>query len=279
MIRLGLTNELISLPITMNLTTFLPNSEFQIQEQSLQKNYLDLIRKKLDAAFIAPSDYARDSTLLKLAKNIVIYNKGESRYSILFFRKNLVEIEEIAYQSDSHYKDLAFLLLREFFEMDPEWKLVTGGSHTRRVAEATPGRKGKIPIETLLESYQAVLQNGADALENYPKLQNKIDVIDQWWDKTGLSFVHQVFALNNDVEETQWLDRIYQSRDSGMKNLEQISESYGKYHEHSSEFYLDLLQNIYHYTTTENMWKQCAEYFKYLFYYGKIPFIPEFHFV
>lgn len=262
MIRFGLTNEIISLPITLNLT-IRKDPHFEFKEQSLQENYLDLLQGKLDAAFIAPSDYAKDSILLKLVPDIGIYSQGESRYSVLFFQKELVDISEIAYHSESHYDDLASVLLNEFFEMKPEWKLV----------------KKRTSIENLLQAYQAILQNGEAALENYPKVETKIDVIDQWWDKTELSFVHQVIGVHRNFDETNWIERIHEAREAGLKNLEEISQSLATYHNHSSEFYLDLLKNAYHYRMDNTVWQQCGEYLKYLFYYGKIPFIPEFHFI
>lgn len=262
MIHLGLSNDLIALPIAEHFSS-LKKSGVAAQKQSLQKNYADLIKKKLDAAFISPSDYAKDSSLLKLVKDIAIYNKGESHYSIIFFQENLIEIEEIAYHGVSQYNDLAFVLFNEFFKIEPTWKPV----------------KDEIPLEVSLRSYQAVLQNGDEALENYDKVDNRMDVIDQWCDKTELSFIHQVFAVRRDVKETSWIEDIYRSRDMGMKNLKEISETYGKYHNRPPEFYYHLLKNKFHYSPKENTWEECTEYLNYLYYYGKLPFIPEFHFV
>lgn len=262
MIQLGLTNELIELPITSHFVSMKKNDVRTI-EQSLKKNYVDLIKKKLDAAFISPSDYAKDSSLLKLVKDIAIYNKGESGYSLIFFQEDLNEIEEIACRDISQYNDLAFLLFNEFFEIDPTWKLI----------------KSELPLEVSLRSYQAVLQNGNEALENYDKVDNRIDVIDQWSDKTELSFIHQVFAVRRDVKETKWIDDIYQSRDTGMKNLKEISQIYGKCHNRPPDFYYTLLKDNFHYSPAKDMWEECAEYLNYLYYYGKLPFIPEFHFV
>lgn len=262
MIRFGLTNEIIALPITLNLTVP-QDSEFEFKEQSLQQNYIDLIQGKLDAGFIAASDYAKDSTLLKLVKDIAIYSRGESRYSLLFFQKDLVDITEVAYHADSHYNDVAHVLLNEFYEAEPEWKLVQSG----------------VPVERLLEHYQSALKNGTEALENYFGAKSKIDILDQWWDKTELSFVHQVIGVHRNFTETKWMDRLYKAGEEGSKNLEELSQSLDGRHGHSSKFYLDLLRNAYHYDMDDKVWKECGEYFKYLFYYGRIPFIPEFHFV
>lgn len=263
MIRFGISDEFISLPLTKELPSLLKNSEIELHAQSLQKNYNDLIQNKLDAAFISPLDYAKDSSLLKLMPDIAIYNKGESRYVLLFFQKDLGEIEEIAYSSSTQYNDLTFILLNEFYGINPTWKLV----------------KEKKNLEELLISHQAVFQNGVDAVENYNKIDTKIDIIDQWWDKTELSFVHQVVALQRDLQETIWTEKIHTSREKGLQNLEQIFEDIGKHHKNFSEFYLDLIGNIFKYTPDKFIWEECSEYFKYLFYYGKIPFIPELHFL
>ena len=263
MIRLGVTNDFISLPITTELSTFLKNSQFQTRSQSLEKNYVDLNQGRLDAAFISPSDYAKDSSLLKILKDFAIYNKGESRHVLLFFQKNLNEIEEVVFKAISHYNNIALIVLNEFFEIDPKWKLI----------------KQNKAIDVLLKSHPAVLQNGEEAMDNYFKLDTKIDIIDQWWDKTGLPFIHQVLAVHRGVQETSWVDQILLTKENGLRNLELISENYGKQHNHPSQFYLDLLRNIFQYTPDNIMWDECLEYFKYLYYYGKIPFIPEFHFV
>lgn len=262
MIHLGITNDLISGPLSKNLTSLAKNTQFAVKEQSLQENYDDLINKKLDAAFIAPADYAKDSSLLKLVKDVAIYSRGESRYSVLFFQENLMNINEIAYHSETGYKDLTSLVLNEFFEINPSWKLTSG----------------KKSIGDLLSTYQAALLNGEEALENFSETENKLDITDQWWDKTGLSFVHQVIALRRDLAEIDWIEQIYHARDAGIKSLKQISKNYSDYHKNDPEFYLDLLTNIYHYTMDESVWQECAEYLKYLFYYGKIRFIPQFHF-
>jgi predicted solute-binding protein len=263
MLRFGITDEFISLPLTLELNTVTKNSKFKFKTQSLAKNYIDLIQNNLDAALISPLDYAKDSSLLKLVEDVAIYNKGESRYVLLFFQKNLVEIEEIAYYSTSQYKELTSILMNEFYEVNPVWRLI----------------KGKKNLELLLKSYPAVLQNGIDAMENYFNKDTKIDIVDLWWDKTELSFIHQVLAVRRDCEETSWINDIYQSRESGLENLEQISVSFEKHHNKPSQFYLDLLSNIFQYTPDKFIWEECLEYFKYLFFYGKIPFIPEFHFV
>jgi predicted solute-binding protein len=263
MIRLGITDEFISLPLTNELPTLLKNSEFDLRVQSLQKNYSDLVQNNLDAAFISPFDYAKDSSLLKLIKDIAIYNKGESRYVLLFFQKDLGEIEEIAYLSSTQYNNLAFILLNEFYGINPGWKLIEEEKN----------------LKVLLQSHQAVFQNGNAAVENYNKIHNKIDITDQWSDKTELSFVHQVLALQRDLQETSWIEKVYTSREKGLKNLERISENLGQQHNNSSQFYLDLLDNIFEYTPDKIIWEECSEYLKYLFYYGKIPFIPELHFV
>ena len=262
MIYVGVTNDFISLPLTTHLTS-LTKSVMTMKEQSLQRNYTDLLKKKLDAAFISPSDYAKDSSLLKLVKDIAIYNKGNGHYSIVFFQENLIEIEEVAYHGISQYNDLAFVLFNEFFEIDPAWKPI----------------KNKASLEASLRTYQAVLQNGDEALENYDRVDNRIDIIDQWWDKTELPFIHQVFAVRRDVKETDWIDGIYESRDKGLKNLKYISETYSKCHNCSPEFYYNLLKDSFHYFPEEDIWEECKEYLNYLYYYGKLPFIPEFHFV
>lgn len=263
MIHLGITNDFIALPLSKNLTSLLENSEFVIKQQSLKDNYNDLINKKLDAAFISPADYAKDSSLLKLVKDVAIYSKGESRYSVLFFQEDLSKISEITFQSVTDYNDLTSLVFNEFFEMNPSWKPT----------------KGKESINNLLNSYQAVLLSGEKALENFSETKNKLDITDQWWDKTGLSFVHQVIALRRDLADLDWIEQIYRSLNMGIKSLKQISKNYSDYHKHDPEFYLDLMTNIYHYTADETVWQDCSEYLEYLFYYGKIRFIPQFHFV
>jgi predicted solute-binding protein len=161
MIRLGITNDFISLPMTTELSASIKNSQFQIRNQSLEKNYVDLTQGKLDAAFISPVDYGKDSSLLKILKDFAIYNRGESRYVLLFFRKNLNEIEEVVFKAISHYNNIALIVLNEFFEIDPVWKLIKQNKN----------------IDVLLKSYPAVLQNGEEAMNNYFKLDTKIDVI------------------------------------------------------------------------------------------------------
>ncbi|RMI17497.1 MAG: hypothetical protein D6681_03295 [Calditrichaeota bacterium] len=260
MIRLGTTYHIISAPLHYALLNPGFVHPFQPVRQSLEDNCRDLLQGKLDVALISPLDFARHSSDLKLIGDIAVYTTERSRYALLFFRENLPSIHRVAvWRENTLYHLLARIVLNEFYEMGIEWEHLT----TLK------------PVEEILETYEACLLEEEAAVSNYLKMDNYLDVVEEWHDKTGRHFVHQVMAVPRDGQTADFIESLLQAREVGMRHLARIAREHATTGEVSWDAYFDLLNEIFSFYPTEETWEHLREYFEYLFYYGIIDYMPS----
>jgi predicted solute-binding protein len=263
MIHFGTTSELITRPIDFAIQKSSIEHRFAVTPQSLEQNCKDLLSRKLDIAVISPIDYARNSSELRMVRDCAVYTAGVSRYVLLFFQENLRSIDRVAFlPPESQYKLFTALVLEEFFESKLDWVAL----------------KKMTPVERILDLYPACLLEGETALENFPKLENKLDILEEWYDKTGLSYIHQVIAVNKAFDDSSTLDTLRLSREIGMRNLMNIASEFARNKQNSWDFYFDLLNETFQYFPSEETWDALRQFFEHLFYYGIVDYIPEMHF-
>jgi predicted solute-binding protein len=182
---------------------------------------------------------------------------------LLFFRENLPSIERAAFlPPKSQYQLLANLVLEEFYEMELDW---------------TP-LKEMNSLDSVLSMFPACLLEGDKALENYFKVDSKLDILEEWHVNTELNYVHQLIAINREADNTGFLESLHLAREIGMRNLMNIAKKYADDKGGSWDFYFDLLNENFQFFPTEETWDSLRQYFEYLFYYRLIDFIPDIHF-
>jgi len=263
MIRLGSTRELITRPLHFAIQNSQIGHPFKLINQSLEQNCQDLLAKKLDVAAISAIDYARHSNELTVVKDFAVFTTDTSNYALLFFRENLQSIERVAFlPPKSQYQLLANLVLEEFYEMEFDW---------------TPLKEMK-SVDGVLSMFPACLLEGDEALENYPKLDSKLDILEEWHDKTELNYVHQLIAINRETDDISFLESLFLSREIGMRNLMNIAKKNAADKGGSWDFYFDILNENFQFFPSEETWDSLRQYFEYLFYYGLIDFIPDIRF-
>lgn len=263
MIRLGTTNELITRPLHFAIQNSQIDHPFKFIEQSLEQNCQDLLEGALDVATISAVDYARHSNELSIVKDFAVFTTDAGKYSLLFFRENLQSIERVAFlPPKSQYQLLANMVLEEFYEMELDW---------------TPLKEIK-SVDSVLSMFPAGLLEGDRALENYLKIGSKLDILEEWHVNTELNYVHQLIAINRQVDDTGFLETLHLAREIGMRNLMNIAKEYATDKGGSRDFYFDLLNDNFQFFPSEETWDSLRQYFEYLFYYGRIDFIPDLHF-
>lgn len=264
MIRFASTNEIISQPLHYGLVqpSFQPGIHLSLK--NTVENLRGLLEGRFDVAVISALDYARNSIELKLLKEIAVWSSGLTRYALLFFQANLSHFDQVAaFYKDSQYQVLADLLFREFFEMEFDWNF--------------PPEKET--LDTVLQLYRACLLERDDALNNYFKSDNYLDIVEDWCDKTGLNFIHQVIACPRELNETDFVESLLLSRELGMRNLMTIARNYSVDKEPGWDVYFDLLNEHFSFFPQQDTWEGLKQFYEYLFYHGFIDSIPELHFV
>ncbi len=264
MIRFGSTNQIISQPLDFGIINSQIDERFSPVRQSPQQNCQDLLQQKLDVAIISALDYVRNTSELLLLKDIAVFSQGMSKHALLFFQENLKTIERIVhYQQQSQYVILANIFLNEFFHLHVDWESLSEPES----------------LEHLLEIYPACFLEGEQALNNSFKGENFLDLTQEWYDKTGLSFTHQLMAVRREEDHPPAiLEKLQLSRELGMRNLMSIAKDYAADKENTWDVYFDLINEMFSYFPNEETWNSLNQYYEYLFYYGVIDFIPELKF-
>jgi len=264
MIHFASTNEIISQPLHYGMLQpgYQPGIHLTLQDTT--QNLQHLLEGRVEVGVISALDYARNSIELKLIKEIAVWSGGVTRYALLFFQANLSRFQQVAaFQKDSQYQVLTDLLFKEYFEMELDWYY--------------PPENGT--LDTMLELYQACLLEKDEALNNYFKSDNYLDIVEDWCDKTDLNFIHQVVACPRELNETNFVESLLLSRELGMRNLMTIAKDYAVDKEPGWDVYFDLLNEHFSFFPQQDTWEGLKQYYEFLFYHGVIDSIPELHFV
>lgn len=263
MIRLGATPELISQPLLFAILQSQIEHPFQTVFQSPEENCRHLLNHTLDLGFITAADYARHNQHLRLVKDFAVSSVGAVGCALLFFRESLHHFDSVAcFVPASQYRLLAELVLNEFYEMEVDWQVL----------------EPPASLEQALSLYPACLLEGDDAFDYFLKNERNLDLLEEWYDKTNLGYTHQLLAVHQDIEASDFVASLELARQIGMRNLMPIAKAYARGKENSWDFYFDLLNEKFQYFPTEETWDYLRQYFEYLFYYGIIEHIPELHF-
>jgi predicted solute-binding protein len=230
--RLGIIAQTYAQPLFAGLKE---NKHFSLDTGLPAQLAIKLREKNLDGAFLSPIDYAKDYAMYRIIPKVAAVSTGESGSALLLFNENIRKIESLAVDPSSASEIvLASLILQEKYDARP--KLIP------TIADA----------DTALRLSDAYLAVGDTALK-YKDRTNKIDLVDEWTDLTGLPFVHGVWVSREDIltgEEMKMIIdsvRLYdQDKNSGshfqFELTDQISESLTEFFRLA--YYHGILQDI-----------------------------------
>lgn len=165
---------------------------------------LELRQKRLDGAFLSPIDYAKDYGMYRVVRGVGAVSRGDSNTIALLFNENLRGIETLAVDVASTSEIvLAHLILKEKYGVAPRIVPVSG------LGEAS------------LRKADAALLVGDVALAMRRK-SNKIDLVDEWMDLTGLPYVHGFWVTREGGLTAPQTNYLIESAEAGKKNIESI---------------------------------------------------------
>ena len=181
MIRLGVSDPFLLQPILYAVGSGQIDHQISLIIQPDEENLTALHQKRLDGAFLSPLAFADHHGDLQLVKDVAVITTGPGRYASLFFRENLQRIETAAtFSRQRQYQTLANLVLNEFYEMAVDWQPV----------------EKKMSLEATLDVYPACFYSGLASVQQSVIHDNRIDVLDEWTDKTGIPYIHQLLAVH-----------------------------------------------------------------------------------
>ncbi len=263
MIRLGLTNDLILKPITYYLESGHFQHPFQIEMHSPQENVQQLLRGELDVAVVSPLEFALHSSELKVFPQLGVMSDRESRFALLFFKENLPTFHKVVFPfPEDVYFHLTRISLMEFYEMEIKWE----------------ARSPMPPeVQDALREADAALYTRNMALDAYIQNDTRMDMVEEWCDKSAVPFVHLLIVARQDFKATSLMDWFLKSYDLGARNMLAIADNFARDRSNPGSYYFEILQEFYRYPLQPEDHQGLKELFNFLFYYGVIDYLPELH--
>jgi len=245
--RLGIVPHLYAQPLFYGLKRQEDPPLFELVE-SRQAGTADLALKlrhaQLDGAFLSPIDYAREYSRYRILPSVGVLSEGESSTVCLLFHESLRRVDSIAIDPSAGSEVvLAHLIFAEKYDSVPKMVPMIG----------TP--------EEALGKGDAVLLLGDSAREVRGR-KNKLDLVDEWNDMTGLPYVHGFWTVPEDALSVTELRLIVESGRKGASDPESISRDTG------------YLRN-FRYDLNEEALASLAEFFRMAFYHGILKDIPD----
>jgi len=267
MLKIAIPNDLITQPLVYGLDVVnkqTANLSAALIYNSLADNCRSLLQNTVDAAIVSPLDYARNSSELAILSDVAVFSTRRTQNALLFFRENLRQFHTISVlKNHTTYQVLAELLFKEYFEVEPRWE------------EIAPTNSD---VNELLNTKKAVFLENDTAYENIYRTDRYLDILEEWHDKTGIPFIHQLIVLKRDSDPAGIRSMMNNSLNLGIRNLHKIAECHAKTGKNSEGFYLERISEDFQYIPTDETWDSLKEFFQYLYYYGYIDDIPELRF-
>lgn len=259
-IKFGVTPGLLIQPLIFGLVQAGPASSYQLYHQSGEENLRGLLDGSLDLALVDPLSYAGSSTRLQIVADFAVVSRGRSAAALLFFTEELRNLRTIGHFDDPrHYRVLTDLLFREYWDIEAEWHGLENGS----------------ALDDALTKYDACLLAGDRAISNSLFSVHQIDILDDWFDKTALGYTHQMVVALKDQLSSLDLGPLAASLSQGQNQLKKIAADFSETHSVKADDVLNLLQECYRYVPEETDWSDLSEYFRFLYYYSIIDYLPE----
>ncbi|MBX2992975.1 MAG: hypothetical protein KF749_17630 [Bacteroidetes bacterium] len=252
---LGIPNQFYTRPLTEALRT---RSSLQLKEDARPNLARQLLDHELAAALLSPLDYAKESSDYRIIPGAAVASYGEIASLVIRFREGVHHIRTLAV--DPRFASeivLAKIILAESFDIEPAI------------------RPTMDPVDTILQSADAVLLAGDDAFLHGRTSSNAIDLVEEWNELTGLPFVHAIWCTRDQSLTDDEVDSIQQAAVKGVAGIDDILLRIQKDEREDAKIYLESFSYDLDGTAREGL----AEFMKYLYYHGIQPDVAELNFL
>jgi chorismate dehydratase len=257
--RLGLNGELYCSPVFHGLTS---EPAFECTFDVVAKNAIKMRERDLDGAFLSPVDYARESSDYCIIPNIAVSSRTPTDTVVLHFKEGLHTVKTLAVHPTSTSEIvLASILLSEQFNVRPQILPVMGS------------------LDRMLQSADAALLVGNAAMEQAQARRNRIDLVEEWFDMTGLPYVHGFWCLREADMERDDIISIQHACERGIKALAGINET--EVARQTPRFSPNTLKQYlesFSFVLADEEQEALTEFIRYAYYHGVLPDVAELNF-
>ncbi|MBM2841018.1 MAG: mqnA [Bacteroidetes bacterium] len=257
--RLGIPPHLYCTPLLSGLEA---SGKFLIAVDVDTRNAINLRHCELDGAFLSPIDYARESSQYCIIPNVAVSSRTPTGTVVLHFKEGLHTIKTLAVHPTSTSEVvLASILLSEQFDVRPQIVPSMG------------------TLEQMLQSADAALLVGNAALEQAHDHRNNVDLVEEWFDMTGLPYVHGFWCLREGDIERDDIVSIQRTCERSIKSLAEIAKA--ETAKRGSRFSSTVLEEYlerFSFVLADAEQGALMEFFRYAYYHGVLPDVADLHF-
>lgn len=258
--RLGVPQDYSSLP----LVAYLAGGDLFVRHSDVPARLaLQLRERKLDAAFLTPLDYARESSAYEIVPGVgVASDQGTGSVSLIFREEHLHTVSTVAVDPSSSAEIvLAKIVLAEEYNLEPTFTPAAG------------------TVEQLLQTADAVVLSGDASLREVDRYPNRIDLVEAWADMTSLPYVHGVWCARRGLLSSEQVASLQQSAGKGIASLDALAaEVSGKRFPSLSQTLLADYLHAFSYTLTDRDLDGFQEFLRFAYYHGVLPDVGDLHF-
>ena len=216
--------------------------------------FIDLRQGRLAAALVSPLEYARAASLSCVLPEIAVSSRTPNDAITLHFRDELHTIATLAVDpSCASEIVLAKIILAEEFDIRPAMVPTIGS------------------LEHMLTRGDAALMVGDSSLGIGTAHLNKIDLVEAWNEMTRTPYVHAVWVVREHglgAHEVASIQKVGKRAEDAVREI--VSEA-----PPDKKETLGLHLSAFSYLLTDEEEAGIAEFFRYAYFHGVLPDIPD----
>jgi chorismate dehydratase len=255
--RLGILDTLYCQPLVVGLTAA---DGFTPLPDAPARNAIQLRAGDLDAAFLTPIDYARESSDYQIVPGVGVASRIASGSVCIFFREELHTISSVAVDPSSLSEIiLSRISLAEEFDLNPSFVPLQGS------------------LSDLLQRADAAVLSGDECLRVADSHPNRLDLVEAWNDLSGLPYVHGFWCCREEVLTQRHIETL---QTVARRNLISLNDFARALHARSFlpsaplTFYRSYLES-FSYALTEEDLAGLGEFIRYAYYHGVLPDVAD----
>jgi chorismate dehydratase len=255
--RLGLPNHLYCDPLRGSPGRM---GRFDWIREVSARNAIRMRERMLDAAFLTPIDYARESSLYYIVPRVVVASQKGDRSVSLHFRGGVKKIATVAIDPSSVSEIiLAQIILAEQFDIHPQFVPYQG------------------TLEEALAKADAALILGDDSIRLAQNKKDFLDLVEEWTDLTGLPYVHGFWTGREHALTADEISGLQQQCADGLELIDEIAATAPREHHLGSLTHSDIRDYLsgLTYEFADDVEEGLKEFFRYAFYHAILPDVPE----
>jgi chorismate dehydratase len=224
------------------------------------RNAIAVRERTLDASFLTPIDYAKESSLYYIIPRVVVASPEGDMSITLHFREGVGEISTIAIDPSSMSEIiLAQIILAEQFQIRPTFVPFQG------------------TLEAALAKADAALMVGDDSIRLAHTRKNVLDLTEEWVEMTGLPYVHGFWTGREHALTAEDLAAVQECCVVGVGLIDSIAAGAFAHNRLGNLTEEDLRAYLggFAYDLTDDVEAGLEEFLRFAFYHGILPDVPE----